>query len=343
MQLQEPRSDQRIDSARTRHPDAVARSIDVNPGVDVNRHPSATSIRHADLPLNNLSTGPTLERDREIVSLLVLLRMLATAELRTAFFDGKHPSLVTRALKRLTRDGWITTWDEPVATGGGSPRWAIPTARAIRWASTTLRNSVRDEPWARLVDMMLPRDRIHPLTLARGKAPAFLSHQREVNKLCIRFRAAFGEQLLWVSALDKPFPAAIGGIAMPQPDFALVLDHGGTQEIVFGEHDRGSESLGHFRAAKMERYARLGDLPMFTSDRFGTQRFSVLISVIDAVGQKPRARLENLRQCAADHGGRVRYTFHLGGALHSTPRLERHDASLAVTTAERASSPPRLV
>jgi hypothetical protein len=226
---------------------------------------------------------------------------------------------VTRVLKRLAGAGWITTWDEPVSGGGGSRRWAIPTTKALHWGASTLRRAVRGCPWEPIANRMLPGERAHPLQLVRGKLPAFLAHQREVNKLCIRFRHAFGKNLRWVSAFDRPFPATIGGIGMPQPDFVLALETEQGVELIFGEHDRGSESLAHFRRAKAERYAELASLPRFCLETFGFARFRVLVVVMDVVRQKPRARLARLEACTREVWNSADLTFHLAGKVHHSP------------------------
>ncbi|MCM2316233.1 MAG: replication-relaxation family protein [Thermoanaerobaculia bacterium] len=166
---------------------------------------------------------------------------------------------------------------------------------------------------------MLPGDRAHPLQLVRGKAPAFLAHQREVNKLCIGFQATFGEHLQWASAFDRPFPNTIGGIVMPQPDFTLVIQTATGSQLVFGEHDRGSESLAHFRRAKVERYAELADLPAFCRDTFGFATFRVVVTVVDAVKQKPRARIATLANCAQQSAAQTNMRFELAGITHATP------------------------
>jgi hypothetical protein len=166
---------------------------------------------------------------------------------------------------------------------------------------------------------MLPGSRNHEITLSRGKTPAFLMHQRDVNRLCIGFRATLGKRLLWFSAFDRPFPNRINGIAMPQPDFVLVVEGDRGPELVFGEHDRGSESLAHFREAKVERYAELASLPSFCQDVFGFATFHVLVTVMDPIHHRPHDRIAMLSEAVRAGGCAEVFDVNLAGKVHENP------------------------
>jgi hypothetical protein len=166
---------------------------------------------------------------------------------------------------------------------------------------------------------MLPGSRSHEITFSRGKTPAFLMHQRDVNRLCLSFRATLGKRLLWLSAFDRPFPNRVHGIAMPQPDFVLVIAGDRGPELVFGEHDRGSESLAHFREAKVERYAELASLPSFCRDTFGFATFRVLVTVMDPIHRRPHDRIAMLSDLVRAAGRAELFDIHLAGKVHAHP------------------------
>ncbi|MFA6954868.1 MAG: replication-relaxation family protein [Thermoanaerobaculia bacterium] len=241
------------------------------------------------------------------------------SELHAAIFTSRHPSVISRSLKRLRRCGWITTWDEPSPGGGGNRRWAVPTARSLRWTSATLRASCAGQSWERVADLMLPGSRNHELKFTRGRTPPFLMHQRDVNRLCLSFRATLEKRLLWFSAFDRPFPNRVNGIAMPQPDFVLVVAGDRGPELVFGEHDRGSESLAHFREAKVERYAELASLPSFCRDILGFATFRVLVTVMDPFNRRPHDRIAMLGELVSAARRAELFAIHLAGKVHAHP------------------------
>jgi len=144
-------------------------------------------------------------------------------------------------------------------------------------------------------------------------------HQRDVNRLCIGFRATLGKRLLWFAAIDRPCPNRVNGIAMPQPDFVLVVAGDRGPELVFGEHDRGSESLTHFREAKVERYAELASLPSFCQDIFGFATFRVLITVMDPIHRRPHHRIAMLNELVRAAGRAELFDIHLAGKVHTHP------------------------
>lgn len=314
-------SDQRVDTSLSSHQDAIVRPVDVDPGVDVNGRAGEWPIDVSTPPPPDTTAGPALARDRDALLLLVRLRLLAVSDLHAAIFTNRHPSVISRALKRLRQSGWITTWDEPAPRGGGNRRWAIPTARSRGWAASTFRANSVGKPGERLADLILPGSRNHEIALSRGTTPPFLLHQRDVNRLCLSFRANLGRRLLWFSAFDRPFPNQVNGIAMPQPDFVLVVEGDRGPELVFGEHDRSSESLAHFREAKVERYSQLASLPSFCHDILGFATFRVLVTVMDPFHRRPHERIAMLTELV--RAGRCAETFaiHLAGKVHSRPEV----------------------
>ncbi len=144
-------------------------------------------------------------------------------------------------------------------------------------------------------------------------------HQRDVNRLCLSFRAKLGKKLLWFSAFDRPFPNRVNGIAMPQPDFVLAVAGERGPELVFGEHDRGSESLAHFREAKVERYAELASLPSFCWDILGFETFRVLVTVMDPINHRPHDRIAMLNESVRAAGCAELFDLYLAGRVHSQP------------------------
>lgn len=314
-------SDQRVDTSLSSHQDAIVRPVDVDPGVDVNGRAGEWSIDVSTPPPPDTTAGPALARDRDALLLLVRLRLLAVSDLHAAIFTSRHPSVITRALKRLRQSGWITTWDEPSPGGGGNRRWAIPTAKSRGWAASTFRAESAGAPWERIAGLILPGNRHHEIGLSRGTTPAFLMHQRDVNRLCLSFRATLGSRLLWFSAFDRPFPNRVNGIAMPQPDFVLFVAGDRGPELVFGEHDRSSESLAHFREAKVERYAEIASLPSFCRDIFGFATFRVLVTVMDPIHRRPHERIAMLTELVRAGGCAETFDIHLAGKVHFRPEV----------------------
>ena len=254
-------------------------------------------------------------RDREALLCLGLFRVLSFSQFRRLVFPDRDRAVASRSLKRLLNADSVTTWDEPVVRGG-SPRYILPTAAGLRWALTELRVSA-DAPIRQLVDAMLPASHRRPLTFLRGRQPPFLEHQKECTNLAAALCESSTSTVAWISTWDRPFPNAIGGVAMPQPDFVLVLKRGSSYELVFGEHDRGHESLAHFAQAKVRRYAQLAHLPVFCRDAFGFETFRVWVTVLDAAHQRPLNRLRALVDLARAGGAADLMAFSLAGWVHA--------------------------
>jgi len=202
---------------------------------------------------------------------------------------------------------------------GGRPRYALPTRRALAVARDLLTADVATTPAAQVASLVLRHAERRPLVLAPRVTPAFLAHQREVNDLLIAYGAIPGVRLHWASSLDRPFPSSARGLALPQPDYVLVLEHAGHTTLIFGEHDRGNESLAHFRRAKAERYAALAARPELVREIFGFDRFMVWVNVLDARAGAPLRRLAVLVEVARNAAASDVMAFTLAGWAVATP------------------------
>jgi hypothetical protein len=158
-----------------------------------------------------------------------------------------------------------------------------------------------------------------PLVLAPRVTPAFLAHQRECNDLLIAYSRIPDVRLLWATSLERPLPPHVRGIALPQPDYLLVLERDGVTGLVLGEHDRGQESLAHFRRTKAERYAALAARPELVAELFGFDRFMVWVTVLDARAGAPRRRLEALLRVAMAAAAADVMAFALAGHVATSP------------------------
>ena len=154
-----------------------------------------------------------------------------------------------------------------------------------------------------------------PLVLTPRVTPAFLTHQREVNDLLIAYGSIPNVRLHWATSFDRPLPLQVRGIALPQPDYVLVLD----DALIFGEHDRGHESLAHFRRAKAERYAALAARSELVRELFGFERFLVWATVLDARAGAPLRRLASLAEVTRSAAASDVMAFALAGWAVSAP------------------------
>lgn len=228
------------------------------------------------------------------------------------------PQRVGQRVQALAADGWLRVWED-VSRVGGRPRYALPTPRALGLAHNELQarsTGTATEPIATLLLRARPR---RPLVLPPRATPAFLPHQRECNDLLIAYAGIPGARLLWATTLDRPLPLTASGIALPQPDSLLVVELGGTPTLIFGEHDRGHESLAHFRRTKAERYAALAARPELTMQLFGFAHFMVWVTVLDARAGAPLRRLRSLVQVARDAAASDVMAFTLAGWAAASP------------------------
>ncbi|MEO7921877.1 MAG: replication-relaxation family protein [Thermoanaerobaculia bacterium] len=279
--------------------------------------PGSSDPRQTPLLRSTPDTPPT-ERDRAVVLSAVRMRLLSYQHLLRSDFAGVQPSVVSRRMRQLEHLGWVTRWEERTPRGG-HPRYVLPTSAAQRWASEVFSSAATGAPYERLLKLMLPRSARRPLELTSGTIPPWLAHQRDCNHLLLSLAECPDFRILWASSWDRPLPNEAAGVPLPQPDWVAVAEVDGTPRLVFGEHDRGFESLAHFRRAKVDRYSALASLPDFTEELFGFREFVVCTTVIDCLSQNPIRRLRALSDVASEGGGRGVFAFTLGGWAHAYP------------------------
>jgi hypothetical protein len=272
------------------------------------------------LDVANLDRLP--ERDREMLRRLVQLRLLTYGQLRSVSYEGVHPSVTRRRVKHLVQAGLLSTWESP-SRHGGHTRYALPTPTIVRAITAELLRSVEREPFAPLIELMIPQTTRRPLQLfgAGGTAPNWLAHQTEVNALLLTLDGA--QPVHWMSSWDCPFPSRLSSFVLPQPDYVLIEAHDDGPRLIFGEHDRGSEPVDRFVARKVLLYAALAAFPEACRHHFGFERFCVRVSVTDPVRRAPMRRLMDLLTATRRAGGEDvadLFRFTLAGWLHAYPR-----------------------
>lgn len=281
---------------------------------------TSTSLTHG--PVDALRGLPQLPnvtgRDTDVVMIVMLLRLLSYDQLRRLVFPSQDGSVLRRRGLLLEKEGWLQSWDAPVAHGGRI-RYVHPTRRTLRWAIDSLSARTKEEPWAPLVRLMLPRSGRKPLTLGDGTIPKWLPHQREVNHLVTSIATSPGRRVLWASSWDCPFPTRAGMFTLPQPDYVLIEERDGMPRLIFGEHDRGTEPVERFIARKVELYAELARFPEACQQHFGLRSFEVHVSVIDTLKRTPIERLGALQAAAAKSAAPDIFHFTLGGWLFAYP------------------------
>lgn len=253
-------------------------------------------------------------RDALLIERVVCLRLLTYGQIRHLIFPTTDPSISRRRIRRLEQEGWLATWDAPTRSGG-FVRYAHPTTHAIRHV---LAGAPREEPWATVVQRMLPRTKRSALQLAPRTMPKWLPHQRDVNQIVTGLTMRGARKILWASSWDAPFPSQLGMFTAPQPDYVLVEeDASGAPQLVYGEHDRGTEPVDRFVARKVALYSGLAAFPDACAYHFGVREFRVDVTVIDPVRQAPIARLRTLLDATRRHGGPDIFRFTLGGWLNA--------------------------
>ncbi len=257
------------------------------------------------------------------------LRILAYEQVRTLLFPDRHPSVLTRRVHALVAEGWLTRW-RPRGTDGGAPSYILPTARALALALHALRHDAVDTAYAPLVDRMLPERPRKPLVLRGRTEPAFLAHQREVNKLVVAILRSAAFDVRWASSFERPFGRGGDATLLPQPDYVLVLRRTGTAVVVFGEHDRGQESLAHFHRTKAERYAPYALLPELAAATFGVATVEVWLTVTDPVARRPERRLRQLAAVLTSAGAAPITRVALAGRAHADPTGAWRNATVCI-------------
>jgi protein involved in plasmid replication-relaxation len=275
-------------------PEAIEELLDSNPTVD--SEPPGLLIPLVDINNPARLSGPSLRRDRDVLVEIARYRILPFAHLREFIFSNRHGSVLTRRMKALEQAGFLTVWEERLSRGG-RPRYALLTQQGLSWAIGALRASAAGRPHEQLVDFMLGTRPRKPLVLAPNTAPPFLPHQIETNRITASFARA-GLGIVWASTWHRPFPNEVRGVAMPQPDGVLVSIMAGQPHLFFLEHDRNHESPGSFAERKTQRYQLLLDLGL-ARELFGFDTFTVLVTVVDPVAQRPFDRIRALQEVSA--------------------------------------------
>lgn len=261
-----------------------------------------------------LTVGPARARDATLLLLIVRLRIASIQQLANAAFPHVSVVVARRRLRALHAHGWIRVWDRPVASGG-APRYVYPTAKALRWAYPRLLELARGTPAEQIVRLMIPDSTKRLVQLEAGSEPQWFAHQDEINRLLLARSRAAGEDLLWASSWDCPFPDRLNGLKAPQPDYVLVTIHDGKALLTFGEHDRATEPMTRW----MEKLAAYAAAREAGEDLFGHAEFTIDVTVTDPLRRAPHRRareIVNTVQAAGCHGF-VRVT--LAGWAHGFP------------------------
>jgi len=254
-------------------------------------------------------------RDRSLVLAVARMRVLTYGQAGRLLFPGRHASIVTRRARVLVRAGWLRRV-RPRVERGGAPSYLLPSARGLSASLDLLLAETDNTPLSVLVRRMVPTRSRKPLALTET---TFLAHQREVNELLVAYARASELRVLWASSWERPFGRGPDAALLPQPDYVLVLERAGSPVLVFGEHDRGHESLAHFRAAKAERYAPFALLPDAATSAFGIPGVEVWVTVTDPVARAPRRRLQHLADIIRVAGAAPITRLALAGVANARP------------------------
>jgi hypothetical protein len=262
-------------------------------------------------------SGPEVARDRQALLHLIRMRVLSFDQLSRLTYFTADKTVARRRLRRLRDRGWIDLWDRPVAFGG-TPRYAYPTFRALLWGHDVLASATEGTALESLVRLMTPATPRHPWAFKPGVIPMFLPHTEEANEVVIAWLRRSQERVLWASSWDCPFPDHVEWRSMPQPDYVLVLERDGVPELVFGEHDRGTEARDVV-AKKFRTFRAWLDSPQLAERTFGFRTFHIVVTVS---GERALRRLDQLTRLAQDEGVADSTTLLLA-TPDITPKLAR--------------------
>jgi Replication-relaxation len=254
-------------------------------------------------------------RDRALVLAVARMRVLSYGQVGRLLFPGRHASIVTRRSRALDRAGWLRRVRPRVAYGG-APSYLLPSARGLAASLDFLLAETDGTACSVLVQRMVP---VRPRKPFAGTTTSSLAHQREVNDLLVAYARSPDLRVLWASTWERPFGRGPDAALLPQPDYVLVLQRAGAPVLVFGEHDRGHESLAHFRATKAERYAPFALLPAAATAAFGIPLVEVWITVTDPVSRAPRRRLQHLADIILAAGAASITRLALAGVANARP------------------------
>jgi hypothetical protein len=254
-------------------------------------------------------------RDRSLVLAVARMRVLTYGQAGRLLFPGRHASIVTRRARVLVRAGWLRRV-RPRVERGGAPSYLLPSARGLAASLDFLRAETDGTAHSVLVRRMVPTRPRKPLALTETSS---LAHQREVNELLVAYVRAPELRVLWASSWERPFGRGPDAALLPQPDYVLVIERAGSPVLVFGEHDRGHESLAHFRAAKADRYAPFALLPDAAAAAFGIPTVEVWVTVTDPLARRPRRRLQHLAEVISAAGAAPITRLALAGVANARP------------------------
>lgn len=254
-------------------------------------------------------------RDRSLVLAAARMRVLTYGQAGRLVFPGRHASIVTRRARALVDAGWLRRV-RPRVERGGAPSYLLPSTRGLAASLDFLIAETDSTALAFLVRRMVPTRPRKPLALTEATP---LAHQREVNELLVAYARAPGLRVLWASSWERPFGRGPDAALLPQPDYMLVIERDGSPVLVFGKHDRGHESLAHFRATKAERYAPFALLPDAAAAAFGIPTVEVWVTVTDPLARKPRRRLRHLADVILAAGAAPITRLALAGVAHARP------------------------
>ncbi|MBV9068995.1 MAG: replication-relaxation family protein [Acidobacteria bacterium] len=248
-------------------------------------------------PAEAPASGPEVARDAVAVMHLIRMRVLSYDQLSRLTYHSGNKTVARRRLRRLQERGWIHTWDKPTARGG-APRYAYPSRKALAWGHAVMLASTEGTSLGPLVRLMVPATPRQPWKFEPGVMPLFLAHTEETNEAIIAWLRRSGERVLWASSWDCPFPDHVEWRTMPQPDYVLVLDREGSAQLVFGEHDRGTEGR-EVVARKLRAYRTWMETPDILARTIGFRTFHVFVTVS---GERAPRRLDQLTQLVHDEG-----------------------------------------
>jgi len=243
------------------------------------------------------------------------MRVLTYGQAGRLFFPGRHASIVTRRARALVRAEWLRRV-RPRVERGGAPSYLLPSARGLAASLDLFLAETDSTALSFLVRRMVPARPRKPLELTETSS---LAHQREVNELLVAYARAPELRILWASSWERPFGRGPDAALLPQPDYVLVIERAGNPILIFGEHDRGHESLAHFRATKAERYAPFALLPDAAATAFGIPTVEVWITVTDPLARTPRRRLRHLADVILAAGGAPITRLGLAGVANARP------------------------
>src|SRR4051812_42514579 len=228
-------------------------------------------------PTEAPASGPEVVRDAIAVMHLIRMRVLSYDQLSRLTYYGGNKTVARRRLRRLQERGGVHTWDKPTARGG-APRYVYPSRRALAWGHAVMLASTEGTALGPLVRLMVPATPRQPWKFEPGVMPLFLAHTEETNEALIAWLRRSGERVLWASSWGWPFPDHVEWRSMAPTGYVLVLEREGAAQLVFGEHDRGTEGRDVV-ARKLRAYRTWMETPDILARTIGFRTFRVFVTV----------------------------------------------------------------